>query len=172
VYLFLIFHRLYQPHVLILHCYEERSQNFEKRLLSSSCLSARRPSARMKRLGSHWRDFHEIWHLSILRKYVEKFSKFQQNLTRITGTLHEGLRKLMISRLIIARMLNISDRSCRENENTHFMFSTFFRKLCLLWNNVEKYGRAWQATDGNIIWRMRFAYWITKARTQTHTANI
>jgi hypothetical protein len=28
---------------------------------------------------------------------------------------------------------------------------------------VEKYGRVRQATNGNIIWRMRFACWINKA---------
>jgi hypothetical protein len=28
---------------------------------------------------------------------------------------------------------------------------------------VEKYGRAGQATDDNIIWRMRFACWVNKA---------
>jgi hypothetical protein len=33
---------------------------------------------------------------------------------------------------------------------------------------VEKYGRARQATDDNIIRRMRFACWITKA-TDTHS---
>jgi hypothetical protein len=33
---------------------------------------------------------------------------------------------------------------------------------------VEKYGRARQATDDNIIQRMRFACWITKA-TDTHS---
>jgi hypothetical protein len=33
---------------------------------------------------------------------------------------------------------------------------------------VEKYGRARQATDDNIIRRMRIAYWITKA-TDTHS---
>jgi hypothetical protein len=32
---------------------------------------------------------------------------------------------------------------------------------------VEKYGRARQATDDNVIRRMRFACWITKA-TDTH----
>ena len=31
---------------------------------------------------------------------------------------------------------------------------------------MEKYGRSRQATDDNIIRRMRFVYWITKA---THT---
>jgi hypothetical protein len=33
---------------------------------------------------------------------------------------------------------------------------------------VEKYGTAGQATDDNIIRRMRFACWITKA-TDTHS---
>jgi hypothetical protein len=37
-----------------------------------------------------------------------------------------------------------------------------------LLNNVEKHGTARQATDGNIIWRMRLAHWITKA-TDTHS---
>jgi hypothetical protein len=32
-----------------------------------------RLSARMEQQGSHWTDFHEIWYLSIVRKYVEKF---------------------------------------------------------------------------------------------------
>jgi hypothetical protein len=36
---------------------------------------------------------------------------------------------------------------------------------------VEKYGRAGQATDDNIIWRMRFACWITKA-TDTHSERV
>jgi hypothetical protein len=33
---------------------------------------------------------------------------------------------------------------------------------------VEKYGRARQTTDDNIIWCMCFVYWITKA-TETHS---
>jgi hypothetical protein len=36
-------------------------------------------------------------------------------------------------------------------------------KLCCLWDNVEKCGRARQATDYNIIQCMHFACWITKA---------
>ena len=44
----------------------------------------------------------------------------------------------------------------------------FFRKWCRLWDNVEKYGTARQATDGNITRLMRFACWITKA-TDTHS---
>ena len=41
---------------------------------------------------------------------------------------------------------------------THILFSiTFFRKSCHLWDNVEKYCRARQATDDNVPWRMRIA---------------
>jgi hypothetical protein len=69
-------------------------------------------------------------------------------------------------------MRNLSDKNSRENENTHFMFNnsppTPLQKSCRVWNNVENYGQARQATDDNITRRMRFAYWITKA-TDTHS---
>jgi hypothetical protein len=60
----------------------------------------------------------------------------------MTGTLHEHpCTSMIVSRRIIFKMENISDKSCRENQNTHFMFSTlFFReKMCRLLDNVEKY---------------------------------
>jgi hypothetical protein len=41
---------------------------------------------------------------------------------------------------------------------------TFFLKPCRLWDNLEKYGTAGQATDDNTIRRMRVACCITKAR--------
>ena len=31
--------------------------------------------------------------------------------------------------LILLRMRNVLDKSCRENQNTHFMFSKFFPKI-------------------------------------------
>jgi hypothetical protein len=51
---------------------------------------------------------------------------------------------------------------------THILCSVrFSRKSCHSRNNVEKYGRAKQATDDNRIGRMSFACWITKAK-DTH----
>ena len=47
-------------------------------------------------------------------------------------------------------MRNVSDKSCRENQNTDFVFSNFFRKSYRLWDIVEKYGRAGQATDDDM----------------------
>jgi len=54
-------------------------------------------------------------------------------------------------------------------KHTFYMRSIhFFRKLCLLRDNVEKYGTARQATDDNIIMCMHVACWKSKA-THTHT---
>jgi hypothetical protein len=44
---------------------------------------------------------------------------------------------------ILAYFLNISEKSCRENQNMYFIFSTFFfRKSYHLRDNVENYVRA------------------------------
>jgi len=59
----------------------------------------------------------------------------------------------MVSNWILLRMVHFSDKCCRENQNTHFMFDIFFFffwKSCHLWDNVEKYGGARQAADDNI----------------------
>jgi hypothetical protein len=44
----------------------------------------------------------------------------------------------------------------------------FFRKSYRSWDNVEKCAGDGQATDDNMIWRMRFECWVTKA-TGTHS---
>jgi hypothetical protein len=110
-----------------------------------------------RQLGSHWTDFHEF-----------DIGVFFENLTRITGTIHEDLRTLIISRQIHLRMRNVPDESCRENQNTQFTLNNFFSKFVPFMRYVEKYGRVRQATDDNIIRRMSFACWITKA-TDTHS---
>jgi hypothetical protein len=64
-------------------------------------------------------------------------------------------------------MRNVTDKSCRENKNTHFVLSNFFsenRALCeKMWENKVERGRT-QMT----IWRMRIACWIRKAAS-THS---
>jgi hypothetical protein len=47
-----------------------------------------------------------------------------------TGTLHEYLIIFtIISPSVLLRMRNVSDKSCRENQNTHFVFGNFFPKI-------------------------------------------
>jgi len=54
----------------------------------------------------------------------------------------------IVSRLFLLRMRNVSNKRCRENQKTHFVFGNFFfRKWCRLWKNVEKYCREGQAKD-------------------------
>ena len=65
------------------------------------------------------------------------------------GTLHEDQQTFMMSRSILLRMRNISDKIV-EKIKTHILWSiTFYRKWCCLWDNVEKYCRDGQATDDN-----------------------
>ena len=85
---------------------------------------------------------------------------------------------MVISRSIHLRMRNISDKICRENQNTHFVFSNFllFRKSCRLWDNVEKSGTAGQATDGNMVRAHRmlrtYGYRHTLTLCNTHCLSI
>jgi len=51
----------------------------------------------------------------------------------------------------------------KRKRNILCSINFFFRKSCRFWDNVEKYGRARQAIDDNITWRMLIACWITKA---------
>jgi hypothetical protein len=82
------------------------SQNFEKRLLASSCLSVRltpRPSA-WNNWAPHWTDFHEIWHLSIFRKSVQE--------TQVS--LKSDNQYTCVSCSVLLRMRKVSDKWCRE----------------------------------------------------------
>jgi hypothetical protein len=61
--------------------------------------------------------------------FCRKF-KFHYNLTTITSTLHaDRYTFFIISRWILLIMRNVSDKSCTDNRNTHFVFSNFFPKI-------------------------------------------
>jgi hypothetical protein len=92
----------------------------------------------MEQLDSNWTDFREILYLSIFRKSVEQI-QFHENPTRITGTLQEeqyAFFIIRVSRSVILRMRNVSDKSCRENQNTHSMFNNYLSKIGL--SDVKK----------------------------------
>ena len=68
-------------------------------------------------------------------------------------------------------MRNILDTSCRENQNKFRVQYPFFPESCHLRDNVEEYGKSGQATDDNIIRRMRFACRMIK-NTNTHSEHV
>jgi hypothetical protein len=74
-----------------------------------------------------------------------------------------------VSRWILFRIRAVWDKSSRENHNTHFLFNNFLPEnrflYEIMWKNMVQSDKP-QTT--NVIWRMRFACWITKA-TDTHS---
>jgi len=74
---------------------------------------------------------------------------------------------MIISRSVLIRMGNVSDKCCGENYSIFCVRLIFPKKSCRLLDNVEKYGPARQVTDDTIR-RMCIACWIPKA-TDTHS---
>jgi len=57
---------------------------------------------------------------------------------------------VITSHSVPLRMRNISDKSCTENRNSHFMFNTPPPQSCHFLDNLEKYVGAVQAIDDNM----------------------
>jgi hypothetical protein len=122
------------------------SRNCEKRLLALSCMSVFlyvRPGGK---LGSQQTDFHEIW-FRVFSDNLSRKSNFHYNFTKIADTLHENQCTIMA---IFLRMRNVSDKMCRGNRNTRFVFNKFCLSkfvLFMRWygkNFVEWAGHRWQ----------------------------
>jgi hypothetical protein len=74
---------------------------------------------------------------------------------------------MIMSRSFIHRIGNFSEKFI-EKFKTHILLSLplfFFenRVVYKIKNTAPVYGKTRQATDHNIIWRMRFSFWINKA---------
>jgi len=83
----------------------------------------------MEQLGCPLKDFEETRYLNIFLKYFEKF-KIYDNRTRATGTLREDqCTFVIIFHTFLLRMRYVSDKCCRVNQNTHFMFNKVFSKI-------------------------------------------
>jgi hypothetical protein len=82
---------------------------------------------------------------------------------RITGTVHEDQYTfLFISRSVLFRKENISEKSCRKHQNTQFMFNNFLCQNHVVYEIKLKYVLD-PDTPQMTIRRMRFACWISKA---------
>jgi len=86
-------------------CAEQGQDMAYFKALSENCEKRLLSSSCASVRPSTWTDFHEIWHLNSFLKYVEKYSS-----------------------CILLRIRDVSDKTCRENQNTNFMFGNFFLK--------------------------------------------
>ena len=147
--------------------FEARFAKLQKKkgLLAASCLSICL-FLRMEQLGYRRTDFQEIWYLRIFRKSVEKIqvsTKPDKNNGYFTW---RPIDFLIISRWILLRMRNVSDRVLDKIE-THILCSiTFFEDRVfygIMWVSLVEPDRPQMTTR-----HMRITCWISKA-THTHT---
>jgi len=64
-------------------------------------------------------------------------------------------------------MRDIADRSCRGNQNTHFVFNNFFFKNCAVFEIMWKIIVEWVSPQMT-VWRIRITFRIAKA-TNPHS---
>jgi len=87
----------------------------------------------MEQLGSHWTDFHEIWYLYIIRKYI---LKIQVSFKSEKNKAYFIWRPMYIYDTISLISSCNADASCTENRDTQFVFTDAF---------PEKWGRLWDS---------------------------
>jgi hypothetical protein len=66
---------------------------------------------------------------------------------------------MIVSCWICLRMRNVSDKSCRENQSTHFIFDKhFFRLLCGVWDNKCIVAFSLQQSSHQLATLLRYTY--------------
>ena len=92
------------------------------------------------------------------------------NLTRITSILHEDQYTfMMIPRSFLLTMINVTDKSCRENQNTRIIFNNIYPENRAFYETMWKYCRVGQATDGNMVHALCVLHNYGYRHTHTHT---
>jgi hypothetical protein len=134
--------------------------------LHNVCLSVFRLSA-WKNSAATWRIFMKFYIWVFIRKSLEKFQVSSKPDKKAGYCTWRLMYCMTVSRSVLLRMRNISNKRCRQNPNTHFVFLNFVfcLKSCRLWDKVEKY---FKASPQMTIWRMRFACCIINT-TNTHS---
>jgi len=112
---------------------------------------------------SNWKDFRDIY-IRVFFEVLSRKFRFHKNLTSMMVALHDCLCTVhlwyFLAELFIER--EVFQKGVVEKSRTHIWVSVFFfsKIFPLIWDNVDKYGRAGHATA---IWRMRIACWVAKA---------
>ena len=133
------------------------------RKVTISFVMSVRPSVRIEQLASQWTDFS--WNF-----IFEYFSKnYRENSSIIKPNKNNGYitwRPIYIFLSYLAQFFlewEMFQTQVVEKIKTHFLYLiAFFRKSCLLWDNVEKYCRRGGRPQMTIR-RRSIACWIPKA---------
>jgi hypothetical protein len=126
----------------------------------SNCLSVRPQGTTRIPLDGFGRNLMSVYSFIKSSEKVQVTFKSDKNNRYVTCILIYYLSYLAH---FFFRMWNISDKLCRQNHSTHFMFSG---KLCILWYNVKNMVEPDRPQI--TIWHMCIAWWTHKS-TNTHS---
>jgi hypothetical protein len=106
------------------------------------------PFFRMEKLGSHWTDFHKIWHLSISLKPVAKTKvslKSDENNGYFTWKPAYINDNILLNSSYNEKLFNTRHR---ENKNTNVVVNTFFSETRTVYEIIWK--KLWYSHTGHI----------------------
>ena len=98
----------------------------------------------MDQFGNYWTDSPEILYLNVFRKSVEEILVSLKR-DRTSILLEDQYTFVIVSRPVLLRMRNVSDKSCRDIKK-HISYSVNFSPLyptvyAIMWRNVVQRGR-------------------------------
>jgi hypothetical protein len=142
--------------------FQALSLQCEKIPLTLSCLS----------VWNKWASTGQIFMRFDIRVFFESLSwklKFHYNRTRMLGTLYEDQHTFLSYLAQFFLKWDMFQTKVVDKIKTYMLRSiTCFLKWCLLWDNVETYGRTGQATEDN----MAHAYCMLGDQGYRHTLRI
>jgi len=154
----------------VLRCVRKIS---EQQPLATSCLFVR-PSVRMEQLCSHWANCHEIWYLSIFRKFVYNIQILLKS-DKINRYFTWRPMKVFLQYLAgFFLEQEMFDTNLQRKTKTNLILNHFFwgggrRKSCHLWDNVAKQWSQYRPHTAK--WRMRIACWVPRT-VNKHTRRL
>ena len=151
--------------------------------------------ARMEQLRSHWTDFMKFYICGFFENLLERFNCFNVNFgllntiyvhllvwywNNLLGKIQVSLQShkndgyftwrpiyiLIISRAVISRMKNVSDKWGKKNQNAHFMCKHLF---FFFFENRAVYEIMWKSSAGHRRQIGACTLHAIYLRLQTHT---
>jgi hypothetical protein len=119
----------------------------------------------MEQLSPYWMEFHEISYFRILRKPAEKIQ------VSLKSDKNNDYTPMYVYDISLNSLNHMSETNVVEKLETHILNLIFFFEnravYYIMWKNMVAPDRSLMTEYG--AEKTRFACWITKARTQTHT---
>jgi hypothetical protein len=130
-----------------------------------------RLSVQLEQLGYQKTDFHEIWYLRFVRKFVEEIQDLLKYDKKKGYFTWRPIYIFLITSRSFLLKRNVPDKRCRENQNTYFVFSNCFFSSKIM-PFMRKCGKILYSRIGHRWLYGACALHDEYQRLQTHTQNM